>query len=104
MNVLRKLAAEEIKQAWKRQEARHKRNPNSKVRKFDFFPKLFNSEAQDYSEMIGPIDKLDSRLKTVPPLIIGLIRSKGIDEVLRLIIEGSLPVLKVACHSQASNR
>ena len=104
MNVLRKIAAEEIKQAWKRQELRYKRNPDCKVRKFDFFPKLFNSKALDYSEMVGPIEKLDSRLKTVPPLIIGLIKSKGIDEVVKSIIDGSLPILDVACHSQVSNK
>ena len=96
----RKIAAQEIKEAWRRREARYKRNPNSKVRKFDFFPKLFNSEAGDYSMMIGPFDQLDSRFKTVPPLIIWIIKDKGIDEVVRLIIEGSLSVLNVPCHSQ----
>ena len=54
--------------------------------------------------MIGSIPQLDSRLKTVPPLILGLIRKNGIDEVVRSIIEGSLPVLDVACHSQAVER
>ena len=74
-------------------------NPNPTVRKFEFFPKLFDSEATDYSKMI-PIEKLTSRQKTVPPLIIGLIKDLGIDEVVRLILLGNLPVLKVACHSQ----
>ena len=50
--------------------------------------------------MIGPFAQLDSRMKTVPPLILGLIKTLGINEVVKLIIDGSLPVLKVACHSQ----
>ena len=77
-----------------------KNNPNPLVRKFEFFPKLFNSEATDYSKMI-PIEKLTSRQKTVPPLILGLIEDYGINEVVRLIMVGDLPILDVACHSQA---
>ena len=73
------------------------------VRKFEFFPKLFDSEASDYSKMI-PFERLTSQQKTIPPLIFGLITDLGIDEVLRLIIDGNLPILNVACHSQAVER
>ena len=103
VNFFRKIAAEEIKEAWRRRKDCLKRNPNPQVRKFEFYSRLFNSEAEDYSKMI-PLDQLSSRQKTVPPLIIGLIKGMGIDEVVRLIIEGSLPVLDVACHSQAVER
>ena len=96
----RKIAAKEIKEAWVRREARYKRNPNTQVRKFDFLPNKFDPNAEDYSKMIGPFAQLDSRLKTVPPLILGLIKSMGIDEVVKLIIDGNLSVLNVACHSQ----
>ena len=99
--LFRKIAAKEIKEAWKRREARYKRNPNTKVRKFEFLPKKFDPEAEDYSKMIGPFDQLDSRTKTVPPLILALIKDKGIGEVVKLIVDGSLPILDVACHSQA---
>ena len=101
VNIFRKIAAKEIKEAWKRREARYKRNPNTKVRKFEFLPKKFDPEAEDYSKMIGPLDQLDPRQKTVPPLILAVIRDKGIAEVVKLIIDGSLPILDVACHSQA---
>ena len=97
----RKIAAKEIKEAWTRLKNRL-RNPNSRVRKFEFHPKLFNSEATDYSKMI-PIEKLTSRQKTIPPLILGLIEDLGINEVIRLTIEGNLPVLNVACHSQVNH-
>ena len=58
LNFLRKIAAEEIKQAWRRRQARL-RNPNATIRKFEFLPKLFDSEATDYSKMI-PFEKLSS--------------------------------------------
>ena len=95
----RKIAAEEIQRAWKRRQICLRNNPNPSVRKFEFFPKLFDSEATDYSKMI-PIEKLTARQKTVPPLILGLIKDMGIDKVVKLIIEGNLPILEIACHSQ----
>ena len=98
----RKIAAKEIKEAWTRLKNRL-RNPNSRVRKFEFHPKLFNSEATDYSKMI-PFEKLNSQQKTVPPLIIGLIKDLGIDTVVRLVIEGNLQLLDTPCHSQAVER
>ena len=94
----RKIAAKEIKEAWTRLKNRL-RNPNSRVRKFEFHPKLFDSEAADYSKMI-PFEKLNSQQKTVPPLIIGLIKELGIGEVVKMTINGTLPILEVACHSQ----
>ena len=95
----RKIAAEEIKEAWRRRVDCLKRNPNPYVRKFEFYPQLFDSEASDYSKMI-PLERLSPRQKTVPPLIIGLIKELGIEEVVSLTINGTLPILEVACHSQ----
>ena len=94
-SFLRKFAAEEIQQAWRRRQAHSRKT----VRKFEFYPQLFDSEASDYSKMI-PLERLSPRQKTVPPLIIGLIKELGIEEVVRLTINGTLPILEVACHSQ----
>ena len=98
----RKIAAEEIQQAWRRRQTCLRNNPNPSVRKFEFFPKLFDSKATNYSKMI-PFDKLTSRQKTIPPLILGLIKDLGINEVIKLTIEGKLPILNVACHSQVNH-
>ena len=95
----RRAAAEEIQQAWKRGQGHTRKT----VRKFEFFPKLFDSEASDYTKMI-PFEKLSPRQKTVPPLILGLIKDLGIKEVVRLTINGNLPVLEVPCHSQGQSK
>ena len=110
----RKVAAQEIKDAWERRQATIKailkRCPNEekpetkmKVRKFEILEKLIDTKADDYSKML-PFDKLGSRQKTIPPLILDSVKKLGIKEVVRLIIDGSLPMVDVPCHSQAVER
>ena len=107
----RNVAAHEIQAAWNRRQNTIKgilrKNPNEEnpekrlaIRKFQVLPHLIDTQAEDYSKMV-PFDKLKPLQKTIPPLILDIILKKGIVEVVRLIMEGSLPMIDVPCHSQA---